>query len=234
VNNAYNILANRQAQDKANSDVSQVGEVSPTLLSSGTGGGASALDDNSINGSKATDVAGSAYVSSPSSVYQTCPDKLTYANNKYTIQFSNATDKAPITFNTMEEYGNWQENERRNGNKCPTLFLQNQVDAQGNPLFLPARPTKVDGRVVYLDADRENPPYNKGNYPAYDPIGLYNGVKTVIDQLHDATAKQPISDNPMDANWGGTRYTQMMVDSGKYDKDFVSKPTYSMPLRNNL
>ena len=75
-----------------------------------------------------------------------------------------------------------------------------------------------------MDATRDNPPYNIGNYPGFDPLGLHVGQYTTIDKVHDSTGEGPISDNPSDPNWGGVLYTESAVKSGKYDENNIYRP----------
>jgi hypothetical protein len=66
----------------------------------------------------------------------------------------------------------------------------------------------------------------------FDPHNQYVGVKTDLDKRHASTEiTGPISDNPMDPNWGGVAYTQSTVDSGKYAGEEIIKPL--MPGRVN-
>ena len=83
--------------------------------------------------------------------------------------------------------------------------------------------------IQTIDASRENSPYNANNYPGFDPQGLYVGQYTNLDQTHDLTAKNQLSDNPMDPNWGGPEYSRQMVDSGKYDDNNVTIPILFQP-----
>jgi hypothetical protein len=80
--------------------------------------------------------------------------------------------------------------------------------------------------VPVVDASREDGPYNKNQYAGFDPYGQNIGTYTNIDQVHDSTSMQPLSDNPMDPNWGGVLYTRNQVISGKYDDNQVTKPVY--------
>ena len=99
----------------------------------------------------------------------------------------------------------------------PTLVLDNNVNLDKNS------PVKI------MDADREQAPYNAGNYAGFDSHGLYQGTYTEIDKIHDSTAANVMSDNPLDPNWGGVLYTQQMLESGKYDENNVTKPRYITP-----
>jgi hypothetical protein len=84
--------------------------------------------------------------------------------------------------------------------------------------------------VPYIDASRENGIYNRGNYAGYDPHGLFQGIYTEIDRVHDSTETQnQISPNPMDTNWGGVMVTQQAVDSGVYAENEVTRPRYITP-----
>jgi hypothetical protein len=89
--------------------------------------------------------------------------------------------------------------------------------------------TNGEQQISYVDADRLNPPYNSDNYPGFDPTGLYVGKVTPIDVVHQSTSATPVSDNPMDANWGGVLYTQSAVDSGKYVDNNITVPHYFQP-----
>ena len=84
-----------------------------------------------------------------------------------------------------------------------------------------------------LDASRDRPPYNTEMYPSFAALmGLHIGDYTEIDAVHavlDMTSEKKISDNPMDKNWAGITYTQQMVDSGKYEKRELTKPTLFNP-----
>jgi hypothetical protein len=85
--------------------------------------------------------------------------------------------------------------------------------------------------VKYIDASRDDPPFNQNMYAGFDPIGLYVGVNTDLDVIHRSTEEQQggLSDNAMDSNWGGVSFTRAQVQSGKYDDNMVQSVTYSSP-----
>jgi hypothetical protein len=81
--------------------------------------------------------------------------------------------------------------------------------------------------IPIVDSSRDDGPYNKGLYPGFDPNGQDVGKYTELDKIHDSTKKEgPLSDNPMDPNWGGVLYTRQQVMSGKYNENQVIKPIY--------
>ena len=178
-----------------------------------------------------------------------CPNLLVRKGSALLLYNTNqpiVENKNPIPFFNLDEYINYLEIQRKKGIDCPVLFLQQENDAQGNDVYR-ARPNPFDLQgglptsttlykankdgmpVPVLDASRENKPYNENNYHGFDPHGLYVGVYTDIDKIHDSTKLQGDSDNPMDPNWGGVMYTQQMVDSGKYDDNNITKPMLFQP-----
>jgi hypothetical protein len=52
---------------------------------------------------------------------------------------------------------------------------------------------------------------------------LYVGVYTELDKIHDSTKLQGDSDNPMDPNWGGVKYTSSQIKAGVYKENEVLK-----------
>jgi hypothetical protein len=88
--------------------------------------------------------------------------------------------------------------------------------------------------TTVTDAGRLNPPYNANNYPSFDPQGLYIGKHTNLDEIHYSTEKEPVSDNPMDTNWGGIQHTEQSINNGKYEENNVYKTTYYTPVNGIL
>jgi hypothetical protein len=76
--------------------------------------------------------------------------------------------------------------------------------------------------TLLVDATRNDPPYNKGSYPAYDQSNYYTGTTTPLDMMNVAQEQAPVSPDPMDPNWGGAEYTQSLVDKGYYKENEVS------------
>jgi hypothetical protein len=76
--------------------------------------------------------------------------------------------------------------------------------------------------TLLVDATRNDPPYNKNSYPSYDETSYYVGTKTPLDAMDTVQEKSGVSPNPMDPNWGGSEYTQDLVDKGYYKDNEVS------------
>ena len=141
----------------------------------------------------------------------------------------------PLVFNNLEDYVEFTDWQRSQGIRCPILFLQRAYDAQGESVykvrsdvteFQPGLPDVPLGRIPapvtkLFDAGRDKPPYNQGEYPGYDPMDQYIGLNTPLDKMYHAP-NNTVSPNPMDATWGGQKFTQKMIDAGVYKGDEVS------------
>lgn len=179
-----------------------------------------------------------------------CPNLLVKKGNVLMLYNTNkpiVDGENPIPFFNLDEYIHYLENQRKNGVQCPILYLQQESNTQGQDVYR-MRPSPFDQQgglptmttlykesdlpkeiVKALDANRENEPYNSGNYNGFDSQGLHVGVYTDIDLIHDSTKQNSISDNPMDPNWAGVTYTQQMVDSGKYEENNITRPVLYTP-----
>jgi len=76
--------------------------------------------------------------------------------------------------------------------------------------------------TLLVDATRNDPPYNKNSYPAYDQTDYYVGTTTPLDKMNFQQEKAPVSPDPMDPNWGGSDYTQSLIDKGYYSQNNIS------------
>ena len=169
-----------------------------------------------------------------------CPDLLVRSGTKLYLHNTKAPkgEMNPTEFNSLSEYLDFLKQQREVGIRCPVLFLQEEVNTQGQTVYrarpgpndmvggLPIQPTANVLPAEIFDASRDNLPYNKDQYAGFDAHGQHIGEFTELDAIHTSTEmSQSISDNPMDANWGGVQYSREAVDSGKYDDRIVGKPT---------
>ena len=144
----------------------------------------------------------------------------------------------PIKFNNLEEYTEFVKWQRNQGIRCPVLFLQHSYDTQGESTYK-VRPSPFDlaGGLpeeipkglsrppdnMLIDAGRNDPPYNTGDYPAFDAWNQYIGEEVPLDKMfHSQHKAGKLSDNAMDTNWGGPLYSEQQVATGKYSDDEVN------------
>ena len=141
-----------------------------------------------------------------------CPDMLIRKDNVLLLYNSNKPKEAgknPKTFRNLDEYINHLEVQRSKGIKCPVLFLQSEVNAQGEEVYR-MRPSPFDmqggtqlsnniynrlnrdakGNIIPLDATRDRNPYNKNNYPGFDAHNLHMGQFTSIDDSGNVSVSQ--------------------------------------------
>lgn len=166
-----------------------------------------------------------------------CPNVLVQKGNTFYLH-NNKVAKVPginpLKFDNLEEYTEFIEWQRSQGIDCPILYLRESYDAQGKRIYnVRPSPTNLQGglqnliltiptkpeRTKLIDSNRNDPPYNKNNYPAFDPENQYVGIKTPLDKMYHNSGS--VSANPMDHNWGGKKYTQALIDSGFYKENEV-------------
>jgi hypothetical protein len=81
---------------------------------------------------------------------------------------------------------------------------------------------KYPNPTLLVDATHNDPPYNWKGYPAYDQSSYYIGTTTPLDMMNVKQQQSNVSPNPMDDNWGGSAYTQSLVDKGYYKENEVN------------
>jgi len=182
-------------------------------------------------------------VESMDSIPKSCPDLLMKKGKGlvlYNTKEPVTEGKNPILFQSLDEYIEFIQNQKKKGIECPILYLQQETTTQGEDVYR-IRPSPFDlqgglsstntsmDTVKVADANRLNPPYNKNNYPGFDPQGNYVGVYTNLDAVHDSTQNDIRSDNPMDSNLGGVTHSREMVKSGKYKGREITKPVFNKP-----
>jgi hypothetical protein len=174
-----------------------------------------------------------------------CPNILLQKNAKFYLYNSDVAmvpGVNPIEFDNLEDYTEFIEWQRSKGIRCPVLYLQNMIDAQGESVYkirpnvlepqggLPPTnttiPTILTGFKTFptapnptllVDATRNDYPYNTNSMPGYDETDFYVGSTTPLDKMQNEVEENMLySPNPMDDNWGGQNYTQSLVDRGYY------------------
>ena len=96
----------------------------------------------------------------------------------------------------------------------PNLLGMEKINQEANSKPLP--PLLEERNTLLVDATRNDYPYNTNSYPAFDQTSYYVGTRTPLDIMDEKAENMLYSPNPMDPNWGGTDYTQSLVDAGYY------------------
>jgi hypothetical protein len=99
------------------------------------------------------------------------------------------------------------------GSSVGNLITEEEINTN---IAVPPNPT------LLVDATRNDPPYNKNSYPAFDQTSFYVGTTTPLDLMDVKQENMLYSPNPMDTNWGGANYTQSLIDKGYYNANQVS------------
>jgi hypothetical protein len=104
----------------------------------------------------------------------------------------------------------------------PPVGIASQVPPLMESSLEPVGDEAYPNPTLLVDATRNDPPYNSQSYPSHDPSNYYIGTTTPLDMMNVKQEKAPISPDPMDPNWGGSAYTQSLVDKGYYKENEVS------------
>jgi len=104
----------------------------------------------------------------------------------------------------------------------PPVGIASQVPPLMESSLEPVGDEAYPNPTLLVDATRNDPPYNSQSYPSHDPSNYYIGTTTPLDMTNVKQEKAPISPDPMDPNWGGSAYTQSLVDKGYYKENEVS------------
>ena len=101
------------------------------------------------------------------------------------------------------------------------IGIASQVSPMMETALEPIGEDAYPNPTLLVDATRNDPPYNQGSYPAHDQTSYYIGTTTPLDEMDIAAEKAKISPDPMNPNWGGSEYTEDLVDKGYYSQNEV-------------
>jgi len=173
-----------------------------------------------------------------------CPNLLIQKDSKFFLYNSKLVKVPgvnPIEFNNLEEYVEFLDWQKSQGIKCPVLYLQKSYDTQGNVAYK-ARPSVTEpqgglppssqgassssllsqNETLLVDASHDDNTYNINSYPGFDQSSYYVGTKTPLDKMNEISENMLYSPDAMDPNWGGSEYTQDLIDKGFYKGNNVS------------
>jgi len=158
-----------------------------------------------------------------------CPNLLMKKDGKYYLYNTKKNyvpGVNPILFDNLEDYTEFVDWLRGQGILCPILYLEQTYDTQGQRTYrMYPDPKEQNAGLPVYDLNQVTKLYSAshdpGSYPGFDPQNQYIGDYTPLDKLYSQQQNLPISDNPMDPNWGGPEYTREMIRKGKYRGDEV-------------
>ena len=102
------------------------------------------------------------------------------------------------------------------------IGIASQVTPMMESALEPVGEDAYPNPTLLVDATRNDPPYNQGSYPAHDQTSYYIGTTTPLDVMNMQAEAAKVSPDPMDPNWGGSAYTQELVDKGYYKDNEVN------------
>lgn len=173
-----------------------------------------------------------------------CPNLLIQIGSKYYLYNSNLKKVPgvnPIEFSNLEDYADFLKWQESVGVKCPVLYLQNTYDAQGSRVYkmrpnvfdtqggLPSTTTPSQNAKVVTNTNTINMTmpdiFKTKTTPKQNEINVMDFSKQNIEypgSLAPITPKfDSLDDDPMNPNWGGEKYTEKMIDEGKYKANEV-------------
>jgi len=173
--------------------------------------------------------------------FSNCPNLLVKRGNLYLLYNTGQSFQDginPLVFQSLDQYTQYYKKQQHAGLSCPQLYVQQEFDAQGNQVMrvrpgpfdvgggLASYPAHKPSPIPVVDASREDAPYNQNMYPGFDPLSVYEGRYTTLDQVHDSTKNRPGGSlNPMDPNWAGVIETQKAIDAGMFQDNNVYMTT---------
>jgi len=129
-----------------------------------------------------------------------CPDMLIKKGNKLLLLNSKkpVNDTNPIPFNNLDEYIYYLEAQRKLGNNCPVLFLQEETNTQGEDVYR-IRPSPFDqqGGLPTTVPPTSNPPTtapvpkNRNSNPSIAP--RYTSVPNALTDINKLNPYPPLS-----------------------------------------
>lgn len=166
-----------------------------------------------------------------SAIKPRCPDMLIQNGSKFFL-FNSKLAKIPgvnpIMFENLGDYTEFLDWQRSQGIRCPVLFLQKTVDAQGNSVYK-IRPSVDEPQGGLNPSTSPQQPNAEGiEYPQYDPAFIDDFINQDSTLLVDATRNDPPYNQQSYPSFDESAYYQgMTTPLDKMDKKFLKKGAIS-------
>lgn len=146
-----------------------------------------------------------------------CPDLLIRKGNALLLYNSSKPkdDTNPIPFANLDEYIFYLEAQRKLGNNCPILYLQEETNAQGQDVYR-VRPSPFDqqgGLPSITDINRKNP---------FPPLSIsdtsknYSPPSSVITDINNSTLSEVAPLNTDIVNYDDATNDNPPYNKGNY------------------
>lgn len=99
------------------------------------------------------------------------------------------------------------------------VSLASQKDNRENNVYSGTENDFLPSVVAYPDSP----------YSPFDPLNEDINHYEYVAKEFASSQPTGLSDNPMDPNWGGVKYTQDVIQSGKYNENNISRPLLFQP-----
>ena len=155
-----------------------------------------------------------------------CPNLLIKKDDGIYLYNTQKKGSKPLKFKNLEDYKKFMKKLELNKIECPLLFLQQTYDTQGERTYriLPSIEDQNAGLPVVPVVEINTKLYGShdpGSIVGFDPMNQYIGDITPLDAMYHS--KDKVSDNPMDTNWGGAKFSRDSVKEGRHKASEVYK-----------
>lgn len=155
-------------------------------------------------------------------------DSLTPGNKDTSSGESGANKSEDSTDNTSADETTPDANDSEAEQQNPDDYILNQ-----HPVTIP--PSGNRENDVYPDDTssddflKSTVAYPDSSYSPFDPLNEDINHYEYVAKEFASSQPDGLSDNPMDPNWGGVKYTQDVIKEGKYNDNNITKPLLFQP-----
>uniref|UniRef100_A0A6C0B6U6 Uncharacterized protein n=1 Tax=viral metagenome TaxID=1070528 RepID=A0A6C0B6U6_9ZZZZ len=137
--------------------------------------------------------------------------------------------------NEDDNNGSRQENDSKTGEQNLDDYVLNQHPVSLQPSIDTNSQVEGDNREnnVYSGPEKDflssTAAYPDSPYSPFDPLNEDINHYEYVAKEFASSQPTGLSDNPMDPNWGGVKFTQDVIKSGKYSENNITKPLLFQP-----
>jgi len=149
--------------------------------------------------------------------------------NYSTAETESTEYDVPNDTSTDENTQETDENTQETGEQDLDDYVSNQDPVTMGPSGNNRENNVYDENSGSNDVLRSNVAYPDSSYAPFDPLNEDINHYEYVAKEFASSQPTGLSDNPMDPNWGGVKYTQDIIKSGKYNDNNITKPLLFQP-----